>query len=82
MRVQMRATAAGPNGVYTAGSVVDVPEEDAKRFIEAKAAVQVGNVLTRGAQAVRKAVSGRRARYLTEADLPDEDGDEDEEEPE
>jgi hypothetical protein len=41
MRIRMITGAAGPRGNWIAGQVADVPDDIAKRFIEAKAAEAV-----------------------------------------
>lgn len=41
MKIIMRMTAAGPDGVKLAGQVVDVPDKEARDLIQAGAAVRV-----------------------------------------
>lgn len=42
MKIRMNTTAAGPSGVLRAGKVADVPDEQAKAFIQGGYAVPIG----------------------------------------
>lgn len=41
MKIQMRTTAAGPQGTYNAGQVYEVPKEIGLMFVDAGAAVEI-----------------------------------------
>lgn len=51
MKVRMITTAAGPMGVYQAGATVELPNDMAQTFIEARAAVAVSNPTVKRAAA-------------------------------
>lgn len=48
MQVKMMTTAAGPNGVWTAGSIQNLPNDIAQRLIDAGAAILTIKAHSRG----------------------------------
>jgi len=67
MKIRMLKLAAGPDGIFPAGAVVDVDEKTAKSFVDSGAAVYLGKekeVETAAVQQEEKAIikKGKKKR--------------------